>query len=58
MDWHKNVGGNFRRILYLPHVDACAVLSKIDSYPFLTEPIKWLNETFPGFIHKCPYAVN
>lgn len=54
---HKTIG-KFRQIMNLKNLDVCFVMKNADMFPFLYPAFDWLNATFPGLVHKCPYTVS
>jgi hypothetical protein len=56
--WHKNVGGNFRQLMDLKQVDVCNTIENFEKFPMLSNSTIWINQTFPGFVHPCPYTVS
>ena len=56
---HKpSVTGNYRELVDLQKIDACNVIENIDKFPMFNDQVAFLNESFPGLIHKCPYKVS
>jgi hypothetical protein len=42
----------------LKDIEVCELSKEIPKYPMLVTMTKWVNTTFPGMVHKCPYAVS
>lgn len=58
-NWHRNIRGeNFRPFVILKKLEACKLMEYVSKYPSMVVPIDWMNLTFPGLIHKCPFKVN
>jgi hypothetical protein len=54
--FHKSVG-NYRQITTFKKLDVCVVIRDLNSLPLLKPAFEWMNVTFPGMVHPCPYAV-
>jgi hypothetical protein len=53
----KTIGGNFQQFINLKDIDACAVINNVEKFPLYKGSVQFLNSTFPGLLHKCPYTV-
>lgn len=54
--WHKNfLGQNFRRVANVPNVDICKLNLIITKVPFMKMLVDYINVTFNGIVHECPY---
>lgn len=53
--YRKTQKDAFTQILKIKNIDACKLLSDMDSYSMLRDHINYLNESTHGSIHKCPY---
>jgi hypothetical protein len=49
--------GNYETIINVPNIDACNVMENIEKFPIFSTGLSYLNMTFPGLFHKCPYKV-
>lgn len=48
--------GEFRRTIFWPKVDICKFAENIETtYSVLKTHLLFINRTFSGFIHRCPY---
>ena len=54
----KSLSGSFRYLMGFRDLDACHVLDHLEDFPGIRNQVMWLNISFPGFIHKCPYTVS
>jgi hypothetical protein len=41
----------------MPNVDVCSYLENAAVTSLFASGIKFVNSTFPGMVHKCPYKV-
>ena len=57
INWIKSLSGGYRQIMNLKDIDVCKVLSHLKDFPMFQGQVDWLNTTFPGFAHPCPYTV-
>lgn len=55
--WHKTYGSNYRQLININNLDFCKVVGYPDIYPLYKPSLDYLNLTYPGNIHKCPYSV-
>jgi hypothetical protein len=59
MNWKLNLAGGQRLLVNLKNIDVCPLLENLDSIPILLRhEVDFLNETFPGMVHKCPYTAS
>jgi hypothetical protein len=59
MMWKLNLSGGQRLLLNLKNFDACPLLNNVDLIPPLLKPnFDYLNEIYPGMVHKCPYTAS
>jgi hypothetical protein len=57
--WYKTpTGKNYRLLMDLKDIDACDVVKNLLNYPMMTNMVNWLNTTFTGAVHTCPYDVS
>lgn len=49
--------GKYQTIINVPEVDVCNAINNLDKHPMLINGFNWLNLTFPGLFHQCPYKV-
>lgn len=58
--WYKQFksGGNYRQIISLKNINACEVLENINKFPQFVGYVDWLNITFQGLFHPCPYTAS
>jgi hypothetical protein len=55
--WFKSpTSQNFRQFINLKGIEACGVLENTAKVPGMDGAVFYLNTTFPGMIHKCPYT--
>lgn len=55
---HKSpTSQNFRQIINMKRLDICAIIMQLDTIKFemFQGYVEWLNHTFSGNLHKCPY---
>ena len=57
-NWMKSLSGNYRQLLNLQDIDACNVLGHVKDFPMFQGQLEWMNTTFPGVVHPCPYTVS
>jgi hypothetical protein len=59
MVWKVNLARGQRLLMNLKNLDACPLLNNVDLIPsLLKHNVVFLNETYPGIIHKCPYTAS
>jgi hypothetical protein len=59
MYWKLNLAGGQRLIMNMKNFDVCPLLNNMHLTPdLLKHNIDFMNETFPGMIHKCPYTAS
>jgi hypothetical protein len=55
--WFKSsTSQNFRQFVTIRKIDACSVFENAATVLGMDRLIMFFNHTFPGIIHKCPYA--
>lgn len=54
----KSLSGNYRQIIDVKDVEICSLIDNIVKFPVFVQQVAWFNETFPGLVKKCPYAVS
>jgi hypothetical protein len=59
MMWKLNLAGGQRLLGNLKNLDACPLLNNLGLIPPMLKPdVDFVNETFPGMVHKCPYTAS
>jgi hypothetical protein len=58
-NWKLNLAGGQRNLVNIKNIEVCPLLENVNSIPILLRhEVDFLNETFPGMVHKCPYTVS
>lgn len=55
--FHKTKIGQFRQIVSLNKLDVCKIMDNVYNFPLYVDVIKYMNESYPGCIKKCPLQV-
>ena len=56
--WMKSLAGSYRQFAKVDDIDMCNVLGHLKDYKNFQGQIDWLNTTFSGSVHACPYIVS
>lgn len=55
---YRSLAGNYRQLINLKKIDMCSILENTKNFAMMKKPIMWLNISYPGLVHKCPYTVS
>ena len=54
--WLRSITGSYRQVINIDNIDVCHTLEGIhDIHPYFKSGAEWINQSFPGLVHKCPY---
>lgn len=57
VDFRRSQKDQYKRILGWPKIDLCKFADDVETYSVLKSYLDYANNTFNGFIHRCPYRI-